>query len=363
MRLLGGEDRATTYNRPTTADVSSATINRTNFGRGRQQFAGAFTQLRVAPTGRLSATLSGRYDYWTNTRGVSEMTKYTNGIPGATAGGPIVDSHRGSFNPSLSARYDVTSQLSLRGATYKSFRAPGLNNLYRSFSTTTSITVANPTLAPETLTGGEAGADFKAGPVSLGATWFQYNTKGLIAAYRVPNAAAAPPAVIAVCGTTLANCPATVNFNTNGQDALSRGLEFVGGWRPAAMTTLDAAYTFTDSRYQATTTGDPTGVQLGAIPKHLATLGLSQQLTSRWSAYVAARHNAAMFLDVNQTIRQPAFTLLNLSTSYQLAPRWELYGAAVNVTDVHYSDNATTSAAGEILGQLRAFTSGLRVRF
>ena len=87
FRTVGGEDRATTYNRPTTADISSATINRTNFGRGTQRFGGLFAQAKVSPIDRFEATLSLRYDYWTNTGGVAQMTKYANGTAGATSGG------------------------------------------------------------------------------------------------------------------------------------------------------------------------------------------------------------------------------------------------------------------------------------
>ncbi|HEV8217985.1 MAG TPA: TonB-dependent receptor, partial [Gemmatimonadaceae bacterium] len=232
-----------------------------------------------------------------------------------------------------------------------------------SFSSTTSITVANPLLEPERLQGGEIGADWRTKALDLGATWFQYNTNGLIAAYKVPNAQAAPTAVVAICGATLANCPATVNFNTNGQDAVSRGLELTGAWRATARLSIDGGYTYTDSHYESTTTGDPIDAQLGAVPKHLETLGTTWRLSSRWNAYVGARHNDAMFLDVNHTIYQPAFTIVNASTSYRATDRVDVYGSVNNATDVRYADNATTSAAGEILGLHRSFTSGLRLRF
>jgi iron complex outermembrane receptor protein len=363
FRMIGGEDRATTYNRPTTTDGSAASINRTNHGKGTQQFVGVFTQFRVTPTQALAATVSLRYDHWSNTGGLAEMVKYANGVAGTAAGGTIADSHKETFNPSVSLRYDLGEHFSARGAVYKSFRAPGLNNLYRSFSSTTSITIANPGLSPETLTGGELGFDIQTQPVTLGATVFQYNTKALIASYKVPNAAAAPPAVIAICGPTLSNCPATVNFNTNSQDAISRGLELVGAWRAAHSLTVNAAYTYTDSHYSATTTGDPTGVQLGAIPTDLATLGLTWQVTPRWNSYASLRYNGPMFLDVNKTIPQTAFTLVNLSTSYQVSKQLEFYGAVGNLTDREYTDNATTSAASKTLGMSRSITSGLRVRF
>jgi outer membrane receptor for ferrienterochelin and colicin len=363
FRTVGGEDRATTYNRPTTNDGASATINRTNFGRGTQRFAGVFGQFRATPLSRLETTLSLRYDYWTNTNGDAQMTKYANGAPGTTLGGPIADSHEGSFNPSLSARFDATSHLSFRGAAYKAFRAPGLNNLYRSFSSTTSITIANANLQPETLRGGELGADVRLSHATLGATYFRYDTKALIASYKIPDAASAPTEVTAICGADLSNCPATVNLNTNGQNATSHGLELVGNWRATKALDVDAGYTFTNSHYISTTTGDPVGAQLGAVPKHLGTLGVTWQATPKWHAYVGARHTDALFLDVNHTIEQPSFTLYNASTSYQLAKQLEVYGSVTNLSNEKYSDNSTTSAAGQTLGMLRSFTTGVRVRF
>lgn len=362
-RLVSGQDSAWTYNKPTTTDASSASINRINFGGGRQQFVGVFTQVRLAPIARLETTVSVRYDYWANQNGVAEMTKYAAGVPGPTAGGPIADTHWSAFDPSLSARYAVTQHVALRGAVYRSFRAPGLNNLYRSFSSTTSITIANPNLSPSTLTGGEVGLDFQARMVALGVTWFEASTKALITSYKVPSAAAAPPPVTAICGSDLSNCPATVNFNTNGQDALSQGLEFVATVRPVRSLVVDGAYTYTDSHYTATTTGDPINAQLGAIPEHLATLGVTWDITSRWKTYVGVRYTSSMYLDVNHTIRQPAFGLLDISTSFRIASELDVYAAAVNVTDVAYSDNATTSASSQTLGMPRTLTGGVRWRW
>lgn len=362
-RLVGGKDYSTTYNKPTDTDHASATVNRTNFGQGTQQFVGAFVQLTATPARGLDATVSARYDYWTNTSGVAEMTKYSDGEPGSTLGGSIPNSTKSTFDPSLSLRYTVTGAFAVRGAVYRSFRAPGLNNLYRSYSSTSSITIANPLLKPETLTGGELGADLHAGPVALGVTAFQYDTKDLIASYKIRDAASAPAAVTDICGPTLSNCPANVNFNTNGQDARSRGVELTGDWQIAAPVSVDAAYTYTNSHYTSTTTGDPTGVQLGAVPTHLVTLGTNWQATSRWSAYAGVRYTAAMYLDVNRTIRQPAFTLLDLSASYRVTQQLQLYGAVANLTNVHYCDNATTSAASQTLGLPRTLTGGVRVKF
>ena len=49
--------------------------------------------------------------------------------------------------------------LARRGSAYRSFRAPTLNELYREFRVGNAVTQANPLLQPETLFGGEVGAD------------------------------------------------------------------------------------------------------------------------------------------------------------------------------------------------------------
>ena len=362
-RKLYGQDYATTYNRPTTTDIASATINRTNFGQGEQQFYGAFAQFRFVPLDPLQVTFSARYDYWTNTEGVATMTRYTNGVPGVPLGGAIADSHKGQFDPTLALRYDVTDEIDFRGAAYKSFRAPGLNNLYRSFSSTTSITIANPLLFPETLTGGEIGADYRARGREVNATAFIYNIDDLIASSRITSAATAPPQVIAICGPTLSNCPANVNFNTNAQNGRSYGLELAGRMDLTATLALNAAYVYTRSYYTASSVGDPLGNQLGAVPKNLFTAGLTWQTTPEWRSFVGVRYTGGMYLDVAHTIPQGAFAVVDLSTSYRLASGVEIYGSIVNLFNEKYSDSATTAASSTTLGMPFALTAGLRWRF
>jgi outer membrane receptor protein involved in Fe transport len=67
-----------------------------------------------------------------------------------------------------------------------------------------------------------------------------------------------------------------------------------------------------------------------------------------------------MYLDVKHTIFQPGFTLLGLSASYGLSDRLTVYGTATNLTNVTYTDNATTSVASETLGLPRSVTGGMR---
>jgi outer membrane receptor protein involved in Fe transport len=140
-------------------------------------------------------------------------------------------------------------------------------------------------------------------------------------------------------------------------------VEFTGAWWIVPTLSVNGTYAYTDSHYTATTTGDPTDVQLGGIPKNVATFGVNWQTTSRWRNYAGVHYSGSMYLDVNQTLPQKAFTLLNASTSYRLTRHLELYGSVVNLTDETYSDNPATSASSETLGMPRVFTGGIRVAF
>jgi outer membrane receptor protein involved in Fe transport len=126
---------------------------------------------------------------------------------------------------------------------------------------------------------------------------------------------------------------------------------------------VNGSYTNTDSHYTSTTTGDPTHAQLGAIPRSLETFGLTWEPSSRWKVFGSLRHSGRMFLDVNHTIEQRAFTLAGASTSYRVSNALELYASGTNLGDVKYSDNGTTSAPSQTLGLGRAFSSGVRVTF
>ncbi len=363
VRRIAGKDSATTYNKPTTTGPASATINRRNYGQGAQRFVGGFTQLTVFPVSRLQATVAVRYDTWQNEDGIATMTRYNKGVAGATTGGALANSSKASFNPSASARLTVSDAVAFRGAAYRSFRTPGLNNLYRSYSSTSFISIANPHLAPETLTGGEFGVDVDRPGVRLGVTGFQYNTQHLIATYKIQSAAGAPADVVAVCGADLSNCPSSISYYTNSQDAVSRGVEVDAHWQLVPAVGVDVGYSYTDSHYTSTTTGDPTGVQLGAVPKHVATMALGWAPHRRWSLSATARYNGSMYLDVNQTIPQPAFLLLGLSATLDAGRGWQWYGSVVNLTNRTYSDNGTTSASSETLGAPRTVTGGLRWTF
>lgn len=67
-----------------------------------------------------------------------------------------------------------------RASGYRAFRAPTLNELFREFRVGNAVTLANPALRPESLTGVEAGADWRGEHTFVSFTLFRNDMSGLI---------------------------------------------------------------------------------------------------------------------------------------------------------------------------------------
>jgi outer membrane receptor protein involved in Fe transport len=120
---------------------------------GTQQSLGAFLEGIVQITGKWSVTLSGREDLWSNLDGSSSRIPVV-GKPTYVA---YPDRGQNAFNPRLSTSYRVNDRVVLYAAGYRSFRAPTLNELYRSFRVGNVQTLANPYLRAERFFGAEGG--------------------------------------------------------------------------------------------------------------------------------------------------------------------------------------------------------------
>lgn len=367
-RGLKAEDTEYFYTTPSNPARPQGNFNSTTSGEGRQTFTGLFGQTRVFPIDPLEITLSARYDTWR----ISDRANTRSTAAGVTTGGDLPASDKTAFNPSLALRYELTDAASLRAAAYKAFRAPGFNNLTRTFGTGTSTTIANPDLAPETLTGWEVGSDYRKGPLSLSATYFMYDIKDMIATYTA-KAGSAPAQVQLICGgAALPGCGGAAKYYTNDQDGRSHGIELSGNWRISHDLSLDAWYTHTETyltRHGGIVT-DPLRVQLAGVPKDLASIGANWKPTPRLRTFAEVRYIGAMLLDTtsnSSTMRfgQGSNTIVNASATYALEKTVDVFGSVVNLFDRGYSENtyAYNQPYNRTLSQPRTLTAGVRVRF
>jgi iron complex outermembrane receptor protein len=292
-------------------------------------------------------------------------------VVSSSTGGATADVSKSAFDPSLSARYDVSERFDLRGSAYKAFRAPGLNNMYRSFGSS-SISVANPLLGPETLVGKEFGADWSGRNYSLGATVFHANVKDVVTTYTIASGSVIPDPVKNICGaayTGTANtaCPGTVSFYTNGQDQQSKGLELDGKWSISDRLSLNSYLTRTLTYYTSTTTGDPVNKQLPLVPKNVAGVNLTWKPIDRWTNYFELRYNGAMALNLTNSLVEPvkqgAYSILSLNSAYRFTKDLEGYVTVVNLLDKQYTDSSASNLQGRSLALPRTLMTGLKVRF
>lgn len=345
-RHLAATDAESFYATPD-SPVLPQVLNAATSGQGRQAFAGAFVQAKVSPMDTLQVTFSGRYDAWRDTHQVNTLTKASTG---AVTGGPVPASTRSAFDPGVGLHYDIGKDWSLRGAAYRAFRAPGFNNITRSYGTGPT-TVANPNLAPETMTGWEVGSDYRGHALSAGATWFHYSIRDMIATYRITSPVGAPAQVLGLCSApgaqpNLANCEGSANYYTNDQDGISRGLELNGRWRVADELTLGAYFTWTDTclTRKAAAITTPLHVQLVGVPRKKASLDATWQPADRLRVYAQVYYVGPLYIDGTATpgsrYGQGGSVVYNASLGYALTRRLDVSAGLQNVFDKAYSENA-----------------------
>src|SRR5256712_5273388 len=128
-------------------DGTGAPIGRSLAG-GKQVGWGLFGEWISTPADRWTVVPSVRWDWWKNFDGRIESESGAVRVPRDNVGSAL--------NPKLAVQYQLTDRTRVGASTYQAFRAPTLNELYRSFSFSGFTFLANENLTPERLTGGEA---------------------------------------------------------------------------------------------------------------------------------------------------------------------------------------------------------------
>ncbi|MGB8802176.1 MAG: TonB-dependent receptor [Candidatus Acidiferrales bacterium] len=122
---------------------------------GRQRIVGIFGEdlIQISPRWFLSA--SARVDVWSNFDASTLRVPVTPPLPPTDTIFP--DRSQNAFSPRLTLRNQINSHVSWNASVYRAFRAPSLNELYRSFRQGNTVTEDNPFLVAEHLTGVDAG--------------------------------------------------------------------------------------------------------------------------------------------------------------------------------------------------------------
>jgi outer membrane receptor protein involved in Fe transport len=137
---------------------------------GTQRNLGAFVQDVITPTSDVTLTLSARIDSWRN---YDPHNVQTNLFTGVVTDPELPEGNDTVASPRAGIRYRVNDRVSVWAGIGAGFRAPTLNELYRSFRIGDTTTQANPLLGPERLIGGDIGVSLLAADnLTVRATWF-----------------------------------------------------------------------------------------------------------------------------------------------------------------------------------------------
>lgn len=313
---------------------------RTDIGRGKQRFVGGFVQASIRPTQPLELLLSVRYQHFYNYAGLDRS-------PGGK--GAVPSRHDSDLDPRLSIRYALGGGLAVRGAVYRAFRAPTLDNLYRAYSNPGGIFYGNPALRPETLEGGEVGVDIDRGPLRVQATAFASRIKDVITS-RALDAAELPPGF---------------SFGTraiNAGQARSRGVELEADLTLSPVLSATFGYTYADS-VVTRNPEDPAsiGVQQVGVPRNRASIGVDWTAPAGFKLSPRLRYVSRINGDADGNHGADPHLVADLAGSVPLTKRLETFVEIENLFGNHYivSNNGTKPP---LLGTPFTATAGVRLK-
>lgn len=309
---------------------------------GRQRRAGFFAQDIFQITSRLTLTLSGRYDNWRDSSAASvERTLAT----GAVRPRFFAPRSEEAFSPRINLAYAVRPQVVLRAAAYRAFRAPTLNELYRSFRVGDTQTLANAALNAERLTGGEIGAAFTPTRIfSARLTTFWTETNNPISNF------------------TLTVTPALITRERrNLGRTRARGLEAEADLNISDHWRITAGYLLVDAIVRrAPQDAALVGLRLPQVPRRLFTLQTVYSHPKFITAAMQFRATGKQFDDDQNRLPLGSFPLIDASVSRPITRNLDIFFAVQNLLDERFVVARTPI---ENIGMPRLVRGGLRFRW
>jgi len=366
--ILGVDARNISASNQTNNLAPSSAVTSINYAQGQQNFYGLLGQLKSkANTIPLEATLGARVDAWNS----QTPTYYNQNTGSAPTYQAIANKSKTQLSPSLGLLYKATADLDLRGAAYQAFHAPSMNNTLRSYgSSVGGWYLANPNLTPETMTGYELGTDYRWKGGFAQFTAFNNYINNAITSYKITSANAA--FANSLCGASgITGCVANVggsgytnvNYYTNQQNLLSRGIEVQYHHDVNPNWALDGGYSYTRTVLTWSATSDPINTQVGGVPKNMASAGVTYYPVPQASITTTVRYVGNSWMSTG-SLPVPAYAVIGLKANYQINSQASVFASVVNLLNRQYvTFNIASQASAYQAGMPQAFTVGARINF
>jgi len=315
---------------------------------GRERTFALFGEDILRLTPRWIVTVGARFDHWRDYDALSAARPLAR--PGPTTVIDFPDRTEQAFSPRLSVLHKVSENLSLTASAYRAFRAPTLNELYRSFRLGNIVTLANPDLTAEHLTGAEAGALVTAldRRLSVRGTFFWSDITRSIA------------------NVTQSVTPGLITRRReNLGRTRSRGVDLDATARLSSHFELSGGYEFADARV-VRFPADPTleGLLIPLVPRHQATFQArysNSAAAKRWTRLsfgLQGRAVSGEFDDDRNQLHLGRYFALDALVSHRVTRGVEVFVASENLFNQRY-DVARTPV--ENLGPPALVRGGVRL--
>ena len=302
---------------------------------GRVRTVGFFGEdlIQLAPRWLLS--LSGRVDHWSNFDASTVRIPFATGVPSVVE---FVDRSQNAFSPRATLRHQLNSNISWDASIYRAFRAPTLNELYRSFRQGNTLTNSNANLIAEHLTGGDAGVAFTGFNRRLEAhgTFFYNQIVNPVA--NVTCTALALP---------IPSCPAPIpNTILRVRDNLGRtsapGFEAGATGHITHDFELSVGYQFVDSKVSSFPASPAlVGLWIAQVPHNVLSFQGRYSNPRIATLSVTGRMVGKQFDDDLNSFPLGRFFVLNAEAARSIGRGMEIFGAVENLFDVKYNTAAT----------------------
>jgi outer membrane receptor protein involved in Fe transport len=305
---------------------------------GRQRAIGLFGEdlIQIAPRWLLSASV--RFDDWRNFD--ASLLRSPIAPPGPPVNTPFPDRSNTALSPRLTLLHQMNANVSWTASVYRAFRAPTLNELYRSFRQGNTVTEDNPNLNAERLTGGEAGVAVNGfhRRVEVRGTFFFNEMIDPIA--NVTCGPVAPPAPCAIPPGTSSTVITRQRLNLGRTTA--PGFEIDAIAHITNRFQLSAGYQYVD----ATVSSFPgetalVGLWIAQVPRNVLTFQARYTNPSRISFTVDGRMVGKQFDDDQNQFPLGRFFVLDAMASRNIGAGVEIFAAAENLLNEQYATAAT----------------------
>jgi outer membrane receptor protein involved in Fe transport len=210
---------------------------------------------------------------------------------------------------------------------YRAFRAPTLNELYRSFRVGSVLTQANDKLRAERLTGGEAGINVAAYDSRLG-------VRGVFFWSEITRP---------IANVTLSVTPALITRQRqNLGRTRSRGVEIETEARVTHSLTITGGYQFIDAtvlKFPANTSLE--GLLIPQVPRHLLTFQTRYSNPRLFTLAFQGRAVGEQFDDDQNLLSLDRYFTLDAFAARSLGRGVEVFGAFENLTGQRYDVGRT----------------------